>query len=596
MNRPVLIGIAAGILLAGLILSPLPSLFSAEAQNAPVGKTKKVTMIASEVDVQVAPDNALHPGGVMYKAMVFNGTIPGPVVSVDQGDTVEFTLINQGNVIHSMDFHAGDGTTQAVGANASEHGSNVQPGESVTWSWTPKYAGAFFYHCGADGLNGVWEHIANGMYGGVVVHPRDEQPAKEFYVVFGEIYSNNVNGVFTPANGTGSFDVGKFLTGNPDIVMTNGMAHKYVPAIGSYAKIDLNPDAQVFKVKPGELTRWYVINAGPNDGVAFHFISGILNVHDGSVQSRFGTQVTNDESWWIPPGSGSVIEVTFPDAGIYVGVDHAMNDVLKGAAFAVLATPNSSAEDHPAGTMVPPKGSDMVSGPPFTAGNATAGNATSGAAANATEGAASNATEAATEPAAQNQTLSVVNATGAGGNTTANLAAGAPDTAAQVGTNATSGGAATSGTNATTGAATTAAAATSGGAATTGPAATTSGATPATSGTNTTSGGANGAAATGAGTSVSIAPGSSSLTDTAFQPNPASVSVGDTVTWTNNDSQPHTVVSGSNGTPDGKFDSSPNFNPLIVPGGTFEHTFTEAGDYPYYCALHPNMVGTVSVS
>ena len=576
MNRPVLIGIAAGILLAGLILSPLPSLFSAEAQNAPAGKTKKVTMIASEEDVQVAPDNALHPGGVTYKAMVFNGTIPGPVISVDQGDTVEFTLKNEGNVIHSMDFHAGDGTTQAVGANASEHGSNVQPGESVTWTWTPKYAGAFFYHCGADGLNGVWEHIANGMYGGVVVHPRDEQPAKEFYVVFGEIYSNNVNGVFTPANGTGSFDVGKFLTGNPDIVMTNGMAHKYVPAIGSYAKIDLNPDAQVFKVKPGELTRWYVFSAGPNDGVAFHFISGIINVHDGSVQSRFGTQVTNDETWWIPPGSGSVIEVTFPDAGIYVGVDHAMNDVLKGGAFAVLATPNSSAEDHPAGTMVPPRGSDMVSGPPFTAGNATAGNATSGAAANATE--------AATEPAAQNQTLSVVNATGAGGNTTANLAAGAPDTAAQVGTNATTspetslGQLANENTNATTGAETLNT--------TTGP----------TAGTNATSGGATGAAATGAGTSVSIVPGSSSLTDTAFQPNPASVSVGDTVTWTNDDTQPHTVVSGSNGTPDGKFDSSPNFNPLIVPGGTFEHTFTEAGDYPYYCALHPNMVGTVSVS
>ncbi|HYX72020.1 MAG TPA: nitrite reductase, partial [Nitrososphaera sp.] len=75
MNKSVLIGIAAGILLAGLILSPLSGLFSAEAQDTPnTGKTKKVTMIASEVEVPVAPDNALHPGGVMYKAMVFNGT------------------------------------------------------------------------------------------------------------------------------------------------------------------------------------------------------------------------------------------------------------------------------------------------------------------------------------------------------------------------------------------------------------------------------------------------------------------------------------------------------------------------------------------
>jgi plastocyanin len=114
--------------------------------------------------------------------------------------------------------------------------------------------------------------------------------------------------------------------------------------------------------------------------------------------------------------------------------------------------------------------------------------------------------------------------------------------------------------------------------------------------TNATTGGGGGGAATGAATSVSIVSGASSLTDTAFQPNPVQVSVGATVTWTNDDSQPHTVTSGQNAQPDGKFDSSPNFNPLIAPGQTFSHTFTEAGQYPYYCALHPNMVGTVSVS
>jgi plastocyanin len=110
---------------------------------------------------------------------------------------------------------------------------------------------------------------------------------------------------------------------------------------------------------------------------------------------------------------------------------------------------------------------------------------------------------------------------------------------------------------------------------------------------NTTGTSATGA---GGGTSVSIVPGSSSLTDTAYQPNPIQVSVGTTVTWTNNDSQPHTVTSGSNAQPDGKFDSSPNFNPLMAPGQTFSHTFTEAGEYPYFCLLHPNMVGTVNVS
>jgi plastocyanin len=113
---------------------------------------------------------------------------------------------------------------------------------------------------------------------------------------------------------------------------------------------------------------------------------------------------------------------------------------------------------------------------------------------------------------------------------------------------------------------------------------------------NATNATATGASGANTGTSVSIVSGSSTLTDTAYQPNPVQVSIGATVTWTNNDSQPHTVTSGSNGQPDNKFNSSPNFNPLMAPGQTFSFTFTQAGDYPYFCMLHPNMVGTVSVS
>src|SRR5918992_24208 len=111
----------------------------------------------------------------------------------------------------------------------------------------------------------------------------------------------------------------------------------------------------------------------------------------------------------------------------------------------------------------------------------------------------------------------------------------------------------------------------------------TTGITGNTTGTGTTGG-------EGGGTSVSIVPGSSSLTTDAYQPNPVQVGVGDTVTWTNDDAQPHTATSGQNATPDGTFDSS-----IMAPGATFSHTFTEGGEYPYFCLLHPNMVGTVSV-
>src|SRR5687768_16150944 len=139
MNKPVIAGIAAGVLLAGLVvIGPIGGLnLGAQAQST--GVTKKVTLIADEIDVQVAPDNALHPGGVMYRAMVFNGTVPGPVISVDQGDTIEFTLTNEGEVIHSIDFHAGYGPSAAIGANASATGSNVQCGETVAWTWEPPF-------------------------------------------------------------------------------------------------------------------------------------------------------------------------------------------------------------------------------------------------------------------------------------------------------------------------------------------------------------------------------------------------------------------------------------------------------------------------
>jgi len=95
---------------------------------------------------------------------------------------------------------------------------------------------------------------------------------------------------------------------------------------------------------------------------------------------------------------------------------------------------------------------------------------------------------------------------------------------------------------------------------------------------------------------VDITTGSSSKTTDAFAPNPININVGDTVTWTNKDTTPHTVTSGSNGTPDGKFNSSPDFNPLMAPQQKFSHTFAEAGEYPYYCGLHINMVGTVVVA
>jgi nitrite reductase (NO-forming) len=369
MNKNVFAGVVvAGVLVAGLLLGPTLSGLTAadaQAQQQPTGKIKPVTLVAQEVVVDVAPDNALHPGGIKYNAMTFNGTIPAPIIAVDQGDTLRVTLINEGKTMHSLDFHAGNGPSEATGSGT------LKPGESKTWDINADLGGVFMYHCGADGLNGVWEHIANGMYGAIVVHPINEKPAKEFYMTFSELYNTADQGPFKGANATGTFDLVKFISGQPDLELTNGMAHKYVPAVGAIAKLPLNPNAEVFKVKPGELTRWFIFNPGPNDGVSFHFINGIIDVHDGFIKNRYGTQDMNDETWWVPPGSASVIEVTFPEEGLYVGVDHSMKDVVKGGAFAVLAANNSTATDHPVGTWVPPKGSTVVAGNATSAGNMT---------------------------------------------------------------------------------------------------------------------------------------------------------------------------------------------------------------------------------
>jgi nitrite reductase (NO-forming) len=496
-------GIIMGMLATGLLLSPFVSSFpfitnvyaqQGAQQDDAEGPAKQVLLVANENKVQIAPNNALHPGGIEYAAMTFNGTIPAPIIAADQGDVVNITIRNDGQTIHSLDFHAGLGPSNVLSGN-------IEPGETKHVTLHAENPGVFMYHCGADGLNGVWEHIANGMYGALVVHPQNEEPAKEFYLSFGEIFNTADKGLFVGSEGkTGTFDLTKFATDQPDLVLTNGMAHKYAPGVGETAKIVLNENPEIFKVKPGELTRWYVLNPGPNGGVSFHFISGMINVRDGANADKtdYGTQLLNDETWWIPPGSASVIESTFPEAGTYIGVDHNMNHVVRGAALAVVAADNSTAKDHPPGTSVAPKGSastvaDWSKQTPYEQLIATKTGDTTSTAGNATS--------------VQNATLAY----------------------AQENT-------------------------------------------------------------------VNMPQGSSNPSATEFfVPSDISVSAGSTVTWTNSDTTIHTVVEGSpqeasaGGEP--AFDSS-----IMAPNSTFEHTFDTAGEFDYYCSLHPFMVGKVTVS
>ena len=326
--------------------------------------SKKFTLIAHERVVQISPDNELHPGGIFYKAMTFNGSIPAPAISVNQGDTFEITLENRDTIAHSLNLHGIEGQNQSLLAY-------VEPGDSKTLRATANNVGVFMYHCTGDNLNGIWEHIASGMYGAIIVHPKNEEPAKEFYMVFGEVYntadkglfsgtSSNSNATNNPTLDTtttggiqqqeiGSFDMSKFISNKPDLILTNGMAYKYIPFIGTQTKMILNEDAELFKVKPGELTRWYIVNAGPRGHLSFNFVGGMI-ITDSNMLDFNNTSKTYMIS--IPPGSALSIEAVFPEEGVYVGNDHDVGRLISGAIFVIIADNNSTSSDHPAGTHI----------------------------------------------------------------------------------------------------------------------------------------------------------------------------------------------------------------------------------------------------
>lgn len=311
---------------------------------------KEVTLVSKNEVVQVAPDNPLHPRGIDYKALSLNDSVPGPVIAIDQGDTLRITFKNESTSIQSLVFNAGSGPSRAISGN-------VKPGETKTWELVGTTPGAFLYYSAGDGFNGAWEHIANGCYGAIIVHPMFETPAKEFCITFGEVYNSEDKGIFLGAEGkVGTFDFGKMYYGKADLHLTNGLAYKYLPSMGVESKVPFNGQAEVFKVKPKELTRWYLVNAGPNESIAFNFVGHISNVSGEPSRDVYGLVTRKDTPWNIPPGAGIVIETVFPEEGVYIGIDHNMSHFLKGSGFAILATNDSQSDDHPSKSKVPRAG------------------------------------------------------------------------------------------------------------------------------------------------------------------------------------------------------------------------------------------------
>jgi nitrite reductase (NO-forming) len=280
------------------------------AANAPplaVMRYHRIRMITAHVRHEVAP-------GIVYDAWTFDSIIPGPTIRVTAGDTVDFTLVNRAPIPHSMDFHAAE-----IAPDRAYR--NVMPNDSVHFRFVARVPGAFMYHCGTAP---VASHIANGMYGALVVDPKGGRPpADEFVLVQSEFYVSLPQG----RDSLRTMDWGKVLNASPDYVVFNGVSARYATS--------------PIPVAPKRPLRLFVVNAGPNRVSAFHVVGAIFDrVHvDG-----FGAPLRGLQTWNVPVGGGAIFDLTLAEDGIYPFVTHAFADATKGVVGVLRAgTPSGTA-------------------------------------------------------------------------------------------------------------------------------------------------------------------------------------------------------------------------------------------------------------
>lgn len=257
--------------------------------------------------------------GVDYTYWTFNGDVPGQMIRVREGDTVEVEFSNNPNstVPHNVDFHASTGTGGGAAATFTA------PGRTSTFRWKALQAGLYIYHCA---VAPVGMHIGNGMYGLVLVEPKEGLPKvdKEFYIVQGDFYTKGKYG----EPGLQPFDMDKAIREDADYVVFNG----HVGAIAG---------DNALKAKVGETVRMYVGNGGPNLVSSFHVIGEIFDkvyVEGGKLINE------NVQSTLIPAGGAAMIEFKVDIPGSFTIVDHSLFRAFNKGALGQLVV---EGEDHP---------------------------------------------------------------------------------------------------------------------------------------------------------------------------------------------------------------------------------------------------------
>ena len=270
--------------------------FPATLPAAPAGPFADVHLVLKDVTIQVAP-------GIKYAAWAWAGGAPGPVIHVRQGQMVKITLTNDGAIPHSVDFHAARvAPDKAFG--------DVMPGKSVSYTFRANDPGVFMYHCGTKP---VLMHIANGMYGAIVVEPPAgtlPKADKNYVLVASEWYLDS-DGLKKPAQ----FNMDKAHARQPDWMTFNGYSGQYVK----------HPLA----AKPGETVRFWVVDAGPSIDTDFHIVGTVLNRAwvDAGMTNK---PLENVQTVAVPAGGGGVFDVKITKPGLYPFVSHAFAAVDQG--------------------------------------------------------------------------------------------------------------------------------------------------------------------------------------------------------------------------------------------------------------------------
>ncbi|HEV8252538.1 MAG TPA: multicopper oxidase domain-containing protein [Candidatus Limnocylindria bacterium] len=290
---------------------PAPSFDVAADPSAPAYELRDATappLLPGDVhDIDLVVEEKLMTVATGYQQMVwtFNGSVPGPVIRVKVGDTIRVHLKNPATstVSHSVDFHASQ-----VAWN--DEMTSIKPGEEKLYEWTAEYAGVWMYHCGTSP---ALHHIANGMFGMVIVEPPEGLPAvdREFAIVQSEWYLG-------PQKEPASLAKAAAGAPAPDFVMFNGVANQYLD----------NP----IQIGTGERVRIFILDAGPNIDSSFHIVGTIF---DTVIREGIHLLRGNDGSWGsqavdLSPAQGAIIEFQTAEDGQYPMVTHAFNFVGRG--------------------------------------------------------------------------------------------------------------------------------------------------------------------------------------------------------------------------------------------------------------------------